>query len=185
MTTVEARACRAIIPIPSGFDPLCDADPLQEAETPRLLAYLATIPDPRSALGRRHPLVAILALAAAAVLAGARSFAAIAEWAADAPQPVRAALGARRDAPDHWAVPAEATIRRTLGRLDGNALAAAVGAWLADRQRHDRSDSAGHAQRGRPRQRAVAIDGKTLRLRHEVARGEWLRWRRFDVMSKT
>jgi hypothetical protein len=29
------------------------------------------------------------------------------------------------------------------------------------------------------------VDGKTLRLRHEVARGEWLRWRRFDVMSRT
>jgi hypothetical protein len=97
------------------------------------------------------------------VLAGARSFAAIAEWATDAPQPIRAALGARRDALDHWAVPAEATIRRTLGRLDANALAAAVGAWLADRQRHDRSHSAGHAQRRRPRQRAAAIDGKTLR----------------------
>jgi hypothetical protein len=44
-------------------------------------------------------LVAILAMAAAAVLAGARSIAAIADWVADAPQPVRAALGARRDAP--------------------------------------------------------------------------------------
>jgi hypothetical protein len=29
------------------------------------------------------------------------------------------------------------------------------------------------------------IQGKTLCLRHEVARDEWLRWRRFDVMSKT
>jgi hypothetical protein len=29
------------------------------------------------------------------------------------------------------------------------------------------------------------VAGKTLRLRHEVARDEWLRWRRFDVMSKT
>jgi predicted transposase YbfD/YdcC len=156
-------------PIPLGLAPLRDASPLQEAEPSHLLAYLATIPDPRSALGRRHPLVAILALAAAAVLAGARSFAAIAEWATDAPQPVRAALGAWRDAPDHWAVPAEATIRRTLGRLDANALAAAVGAWLADRQRHDRSNSAGHAQRGRPRQRAVAIDGKTLRGARDAA----------------
>jgi hypothetical protein len=65
----------------------------QEAEPPRLLAYLAAVPDPRSALGRRHPLVAILALAAAAVLGGARSFAAIAEWATDAPQPVRTGAG--------------------------------------------------------------------------------------------
>jgi predicted transposase YbfD/YdcC len=97
------------------------------------------------------------------VLGGARSFAALAEWVIDAAQPVRAALGARRDAPDHWAVPAEATFRRTLGRRDAHALAAAVGAWLADRQRHDRTtgDGAAHAQR--PRQRAVAVDGKTLR----------------------
>ena len=66
-------------PIPPGLALLGDASPFQEAEPSHLLAYLATIPDPRGALGRRHPLVAILALAAAAVLAGARSFAAIAE----------------------------------------------------------------------------------------------------------
>jgi DDE_Tnp_1-associated/Transposase DDE domain len=101
-------------------------------------------------------LVAILALAAAAVLAGARSIAAIAEWAADTPQPIRAALGARRDALDHLAVPAEATIRRTLARLDAAALAAAIGAWLADRERV-RSGPA------TTRRRAVAVDGKTLR----------------------
>jgi predicted transposase YbfD/YdcC len=101
--------------------------------------------------------VAILGLAAAAVLAGARSIAAIAEWAADAPQPVRAALGARRDGPDHYSVPAETTIRRTLGRLDADALASAIGAWLADQERQ--------RERGRPaaRRRAVAVDGKTLR----------------------
>jgi predicted transposase YbfD/YdcC len=97
-------------------------------------------------------------LAAAAVLAGARSITAIAEWTADAPQPVRAALGARRGAPDHFAVPAEATIRRTLSRLDADALAAAVGAWLADQDQE--------LERPRPaasRRRAVAVDGKTLR----------------------
>jgi hypothetical protein len=121
-----------------------------------LLTYLAAVPDPRAARGRRHPLVAILGVAAAAVLAGARSIAAIAEWAADAPQPVRAALGARRDAPGHFAVPAEATIRRTLARLDANALAAAVGAWPAERDRECPKPAAS-------RRRAVAIDGKTLR----------------------
>jgi hypothetical protein len=35
-------------PIPSGLTPLSNADPLQQAETPHLLAYLATIPDPRA-----------------------------------------------------------------------------------------------------------------------------------------
>ncbi|HEY5990670.1 MAG TPA: transposase family protein, partial [Streptosporangiaceae bacterium] len=121
--------------IPAALAPLAHADPLRPADTPGLLAYLATIHDPRRARGRRHPLTAILAMAAAAVLAGARSVAAIAEWAADAPQPVRAALGARRDGPDRWVVPAEATIRRTLERLDPTALAAALGTWLAGRDR--------------------------------------------------
>jgi hypothetical protein len=138
-------------PIPPALAQLTHADPLQQAETPDLLAYLATIPDPRAPCGRRHPLIAILAMAAAAVLTGARSMTAIAEWAADTPQPVRAALGARRDGPDHWAVPVETTIRRTLSRLDADAVATAIGAWLADRDRHER------------RRRALAVDGKTLR----------------------
>jgi hypothetical protein len=59
--------------------------------------------------------------------------------------------------PDHYSVPAETTIRRTLGRLDADALASAIGAWLADQERQ--------RERGRPaaRRRAVAVDGKTLR----------------------
>src|SRR6266496_1261385 len=56
-----------------------------------------------------------------------------------------------RDHPDHYSVPAEATLRRTLSRLDADALATAIGAWLADRD---------HRQ---PRRRAIAVDGKTLR----------------------
>src|SRR6266566_7065039 len=110
-------------PIPAALVPLADTDPLHPADPPRLLAYLATIHDPRRASGRRHPLTAILAIAAAAVLTGARSVTAIAEWAAEAPPPVRAALGGRRDAPDRWTVPCEATIRRTLARVDATALA--------------------------------------------------------------
>jgi predicted transposase YbfD/YdcC len=144
-------------PIPAALAPLVHAEPFHDREPPHLLACLASVSDPRAARGRRHPLVAILGLAAAAVLAGARSIAAIAEWAADAPQPVRAALGARRDGPDHYSVPAEATIRRTLARLNADALASTVGAWLADQERQ--------RERGRPaaRRRVVAVDGKTLR----------------------
>jgi predicted transposase YbfD/YdcC len=137
--------------IPAALTQLAHADPPGPAEGPHLLAYLATIGDPRRPSGRRHPLVAILAMAAAAVLTGARSMTAIAEWAADTPQPVRAALGVRRDAPDRWVVPAEATIRRTLARVDSDLLAAVIGAWLADRDRPGQ------------RRRAVAVDGKTLR----------------------
>jgi predicted transposase YbfD/YdcC len=143
-------------PIRAALAHLTHAEPLQDAEAWHLLAYLAAVPDPRSARGRRHPLVAVLGLAAAAVVAGARSIAAIAEWAADAPQEVRAALGARQPTPGCFAVPAEATIRRTLARLDADALAGAIGAWLADRDRPSR------------RRRAVAVDGKTVRGAHRA-----------------
>jgi hypothetical protein len=117
--------------IPAALTQLAHAQPLHDGEPPHLLAYLASVPDPRAARGRRHRLVAILGLAAAAVLAGARSIAAIAEWAADAPQPIRAALGARHHAPGHRSVPAEATIRRTLARLDADARDRdALAAWV-------------------------------------------------------
>jgi hypothetical protein len=141
-------------PIPTALTQLTHAAALHDTEAPHLLAYLARVPDPKSARGRRHPLLAILAMASAAVLTRARSIAAIAEWAADSPQPVRAALAARQQAPGHWSAPAEATIRRTLARLDPDALAAAVGAWLADRQPQGRAAS---------QRRAVAVDGKTVR----------------------
>src|SRR6266516_496860 len=159
-------------PIPAALAPLADTDPLHPADPPRLLAYLAAIPDPRRASGRRHPLTAILAIAAAAVLTGARSVTAIAEWAAEAPPPVRAALGGRRDAPDRWTVPCEATIRRTLARVDATALAAVLGAWLADRDRPARQQ----------RRHAVAVEGNQPTL---LARCAAIPWQDVPVADRT
>jgi len=48
---------------------------IEPAECPGLLECLAAVPDPRSPRGVRHALVHVLALAAAAVLAGATSLA--------------------------------------------------------------------------------------------------------------
>ena len=48
-----------------------------------LLAFLATVPDPRSRHGRRHPLSAILSLVCCAIMCGAKSYAAIGQWAQD------------------------------------------------------------------------------------------------------
>jgi hypothetical protein len=142
--------------IPAALARLAHAGPLRPAEPPHLLAYLATIHDPRRACGRRHPPGRDPGHGRRRGLDRARSVAATAEWAADAPQPVRAAFGARREAPDRWVVPNEATIRRTLARVDPTALAAVIGAWLADRDRPGRSGQ-------QHRRRAVAVDGRTLR----------------------
>jgi hypothetical protein len=66
-------------PIPAATDP-DHARPLALRECPGLLERLAMIPGPRDRRVRRHPLASVLAVSAAAVLAGARSVTAIAEW---------------------------------------------------------------------------------------------------------
>jgi len=72
---------------------------------------LARVADPRHRRGVRHRLTGILGLALCAVVAGARSFTAIAEWAADADGQTLHVLGVT------GAVPSESTFRRTLQRL--------------------------------------------------------------------
>ena len=112
----------------------------------RLLPVLAAVPDPRARRGVRHKLAVILGLAVCAVLAGARSFTAIAEWAADADQSTRDALGVT------GVVPCESTFRRILQNLDADALDDAAGAWA-----QQRTVPAPGARR------VIAVDGKTLR----------------------
>jgi hypothetical protein len=71
--------------------------------------------------------MSILLVAAAAVLAGARSFTAIGEWAADAPQHVLKTLGIRRDLHHgRYQAPDEATLRRALQAIDGDLLDTAI-----------------------------------------------------------
>jgi hypothetical protein len=50
-----------------------------------LLELVTLVPDPRKLRGKRHALPEVLAVALAAVIAGATSFVAIDQWAADAP----------------------------------------------------------------------------------------------------
>ena len=136
---------------------------------PSLAELLAQVPDPRHPRGVRHSLTSLLLAAVAAVLAGARSFAAIGEWVADAPPLVLAGLGVRRDPlTGRFEPPDEATVRRVLERADAGALDAAVGSWLAARL------AAGQPRvPARGRQRALAVDGKSLRgTRHASADGQ-------------
>ncbi|MFI7405371.1 transposase family protein [Streptomyces sp. NPDC049541] len=128
-------ACSSSL-IPRPLGQLADTAPTVPDDLPGLLTCLAQVPDPCRDQGRRHPLAFVLSLAACAVLAGEKSLSAIAEWAADAPPNVLARLGGPCREPGRGPVaPAEATVRRVLPRIDGDALDTAVGSWLAGRER--------------------------------------------------
>ena len=100
---------------------------------------------PRHRRGVRHRLAGILGLALCAVVAGARSFTAIAEWAADEDEQTLRMLGIT------GALPSESTFRRTLQRLDADAFDGLAGSWAARR----------HAP-GPGKRRVIAVDGKTF-----------------------
>lgn len=111
-----------------------------------LPTFFANIPDPRRAQGRRHPLPALLAIATAAVLCGARGYKAISEWAEDLSQSARGRFRCRwRNR--HYSVPSRTIIREVLIRVDPQALDQALQAWNAQ---HALTDE------------GLAIDGKTL-----------------------
>lgn len=116
---------------------------------PALLPYLQTVPDPRQASGRRHPLAAILALSCAAMLAGCDSLLAIAEWGRD---PYAGASMAQRLGFTRERTPCVATLHRVFRRVDVTAFERAVGAWAA-----------AVAAALPEAKEAIAIDGKTLR----------------------
>ncbi|MDX2964420.1 ISAs1 family transposase [Streptomyces acidiscabies] len=120
--------------------------------TADLRRYLASVPDPRARRGVRHPWLALLAAAAAAVLAGAASVTAIGEWIADAPQRVLASLGFRPDPLTGLIRPPHTTtIRLVLAAADGDALDRAIGLFLQERRAPT------------PGRTVIAVDGKTLR----------------------
>jgi hypothetical protein len=109
-----------------------------------------------------------------ATLAGAANYRELGSVAADLPQRLLGLLDARWDgAGRRFGVPSAATLRRVLVALDADELDAAVGAWLRG---HATCDAEGWA---------IALDGKDLRLRHEVARFEWMMLRRPVVSPGT
>ena len=83
-------------------------------------------------------------MATCACLSGARSFEAIAQWAATLPIDALRRLGCKRPKP-----PSEPTFRRTLQRLDATSLDRKIGQWLATQ----------NILSGK----GIAIDGKTVR----------------------
>ncbi|WP_197085367.1 transposase family protein, partial [Saccharothrix sp. ST-888] len=94
-----------------------------------LVERLRVLPDPRRRRGVRHLFVAVLLVAASAVVAGARSYAAIGQWSASAPQHALARLGARvAGALRVRIAPSAATIRRVVNLVCPAGLADLTGA---------------------------------------------------------
>lgn len=139
-------------PIPAV---LAKLGPLRPGQVVDLRPYFGLVPDPRSRRGRWYSLTSILLVCACAAVAGARSIDELAEWGARASVRLLAALGIRRH-PLLWRRnPSSATIGRVLAALDGDALDAAVGAYLADRHHTAAPDTAPW--------RVIAVDGKALK----------------------
>lgn len=123
-----------------------EEDSSQEEGAVCLMEALARVPDPRSRHGRRYPLAAMLALGVCAMLCGARSLYAIAQWGREHRQVARA-LGFVRGT-----TPCVATWHLLFKRLDRAALERVLGQWFQDQ--------------GMVEGEGLAVDGKTLRGIH-------------------
>jgi hypothetical protein len=114
---------------------------------PSLLAAFARVPDVRSRHGRRYRLPALLTLATAAMLAGARSLYAISQWGRLQPSAVRRALGFT-----DLGMPAATTLHYAFKRLDTAGFEAALQEWA--------TQALGSTDR------QLVLDGKALRGIH-------------------
>ena len=123
---------------------------MEAQSTGNLLSFLATVPDPRSRHGRQHPLSAILALVCCAIMCGAKSYSAVAQWARDQDIGLMHRLGFTRKPPKMGG------IRKVLIALDPKAFEDALSQWA--------ESLLGQSVSGEllPPE-AFALDGKTAR----------------------
>lgn len=121
------------------------------------MSFLADVPDPRGAMGKRHPLVAMLTHACCAILCGCRGYAAISQWGRDQPIELMHRMGYTRKPPSFGC------FQGLLSRLDAAALESAISLWVASLI-GEPDASALHA---------VALDGKAMRGSLD-AHGRWV-----------
>jgi hypothetical protein len=105
---------------------------------------LASVPDPRSRRGRRHPLPAVLGLVTLGLLLGRRSLDAIAQLGRNYGPPLAHALGFTRGR-----TPSKSSLSRLLRRLNVEALEDALTRWVTSRLP--------------PEADLLNVDGKTLK----------------------
>ena len=144
-----------------GTDPPARQPVRRKVRLPPLYDYLARVPDPRDPRGRRHPLVAILALVCLAMLSGIQGYLPAAQWARKLSKRERKRLGFRQGR-----TPAASTLFEVLQVLSWEALEGELRAWIAAMELGEVPAGSQTAGAGDPD--GLAIDGKT-------ARGSWKR----------
>jgi hypothetical protein len=87
---------------------------------PDLRDVLGSVVDPRKRRGVRHPLAVVLTVVVCAVVAGARSFVAVAEWAADLPDELAQILDTDRRRPSESSRPRRSPTTPACGSLPRN-----------------------------------------------------------------
>ena len=116
-----------------------------------LRQLILRLPDFRTTAGKRHQLATILSIAICATLCGARSYLAIAEWAARCSQSMLNRFLARYDKDSKTFIPpSEPTIRRVLQNINGQVVDNALTGWLMSVTLRDKNS-------------LIAVDGKTLK----------------------
>jgi len=131
--------------------------PMTADIAPDLLQRFGSVSDGRSDQGRVHPVAVVLTLCAAAVVAGMRSFVAIAGWTGDVPAELLVKLYGRRSEP-----PSMATIWRVVTGADAAAVDAVIGSWLTAHAAAG-ENAAGESEQDALELTAVAVDGKSVR----------------------
>jgi len=152
---VPAAASSSPLSVLSAAADLPDRpDGLSAVETITLIAALGSVPDPRKARGRRYSLQSILMLALTGVMAGARSWTALAQWAREGQHKVKLC----GPAPSLW------TFRRVLCDVDVTAVEAALAGWvLGRRQAAARAESAAAVGPQAAERVVLSCDGKVVR----------------------
>ena len=155
-SVIHAAACAPAEPIVSVpvADACCD-----------LLELFAGVSDGRAGQGRDHPVAAVLALAAAAVVAGMKGYTAITGWVSDVPPAILAGLYLRSGAAPA-PPPSKSTIWRVLTDADAEAFDVAVGTWLMNLAGFTMPATAGQDAGGEDFSRTlmqVRLDGKAVR----------------------
>lgn len=113
-----------------------------------LIDVFSSIPDFRQSKGKRHPLKAILAMAAAAMLCGYRSYSSIAEWGRNYGADLASALGFT-----HSKTPCASTLHTIFCNIDKQMFESKLSAWA----------EAALSDAPATELESASVDGKSLR----------------------